>query len=68
MEFSIFPTKSSAIKWANENLQGLRIIHKANNVDIERLELPRKKSPQWILNYRESDLLANVPLVNFDEM
>jgi len=53
MDYSIFPTKASALKWARENLiQDLkRRYHLTRSTDPDAL-LCR----EWILSYREEDL------------
>ena len=57
MEYSIFPTKASALKWARENLiQDLnRRYHLTRSIDPDAL-LCR----EWILTYRENDLIPTI--------
>ena len=53
MEYSIFPTKKAADKWASENISGSWFIQKV------RKDLMGRKSYHysWKLSYRESDIV-----------
>ena len=65
MEYSIFPTKASALKWARENLiQDLnRRYHLTRSIDPDAL-LCR----EWILTYRENDLIPIMGEAELDNL